>query len=122
MDEPKRRWWKGGRRPKEEGTRFRRLTVNVDPQHIPKIETYAKKAGLSVSAYFVAAALRHRTKSVYDLDVLDHLIRVCGQLASLIDALRDLNEPVPEDAVRLVCDQALHLFASIDAELGIRRQ
>lgn len=63
--------------------RTRPFKVWVTPAERDQIEAKAAEAGLSVSAYLRAAGLSQHLKRVYDLEAVDQLAKVGGDLGRL---------------------------------------
>lgn len=78
--------------PKEEAARPRRevppVKVWVTDADKSEVANRAAQAGLSMSAYLLAAGLNHRTRSVLDLKAVAELAKVNGDLGRVAGLLK----------------------------------
>jgi hypothetical protein len=78
--------------PKEEAARPRRdvppVKVWVTDADKSEVANRAAQAGLSMSAYLLAAGLNHKTRSVLDLKAVAELARVNGDLGRIAGLLK----------------------------------
>lgn len=78
--------------PKEEAARPRRevppVKVWVTDADKSEVANRAAQAGLSMSAYLLAAGLNHKTRSVLDLKAVAELAKVNGDLGRVAGLLK----------------------------------
>lgn len=72
-------------RPRREVPPVKVWVTDVDKSEIAK---RAEQAGLSMSAYLLAAGLNHKTRSVLDLKAVAELARVNGDLGRVAGLLK----------------------------------